>query len=168
MTLPTDIRRKRQKTRGALGFVTTPLDQAQGMKSTTDDKIVVPIDVFLKIVYNRKVLPLLKDRPGEQVILSSDLFTKMAVAPEDSPENRDKVIHTALVLGSCFGVFLTIAAFTLATALGFTIGQRELFAVLTFLLLFALLGYASVKVHIHKMKPRLVESVEQVADTFTK
>ena len=100
--------------------------------------------------------------------LSSNLLTHLASAPEDSHEDTSKVILTALMIGFCFGMFLTAFTLIFSAMLGIDIGMSELLTGLLVLLAVALAVYASLKISSHKMKQQLIEKVEEIAGLFAK
>ncbi len=164
MPLPPELqeRLKRQT-----GDVQVTLKSAQGEKAVIEGKTSIPFGSFVKLVLKRKVQTL-RDFQEEPIILSSPLLTHLASAPEDSHEDRSKVILTALVIGFCFGMFLTAFTLVFSSLLGIEIGVGELLTGLVVLLAVALAIYASMKISSHKMKQQLIEKVEEIAGLFAK
>lgn len=164
MALPPEIKERMKKS----GDVKVPLKDKGGDQAVIEGKTAVPFGTFVKLILKRKVQTLFKEWQQEPVILSSELLTKIASAPEDTHEDRSKIILTALVIGLCFGLFVTGAVIILFGLVGIEIGQREILTALGVLLFLACAVYGSMQVHAGKVKKGLVEKVEQVADVFSK
>lgn len=149
------------------GDVQLSLKTTQGDKAIIEGKTSIPFGSFVKLILKRKVQTL-RDFQDEPIILSSNLLTHLASAPEDSHEDTSKVILTALLIGFCFGMFLTAFTLIFSSLFGIEIGVSELLTGLLVLLAVALAVYASLKISSHKMKQQLIEKVEEIAGLFAK
>jgi len=165
MALPPELQERMK--RGA-GDLQLPLQTPQGGKAIIEGKTAIPFASFVKLVLKRKVQTLFKDFQEEPIILSSSLLTHLASAPDDSHEDKSKVILTAVVIGFCFGMFLTAFALVVFRMMGIEIGASELLTGLGVLLALAIAVFASMKISGHKMKQQLIEKVEEVAGLFAR
>ena len=165
MPLPPEIRERMK--RGS-GDVKVSLKTPQGEQAVIEGRTGVPFGTFVKLILKRKVQTLFKDWQEEPVIISSELLTKIASAPEDTHEDRSKVILTALVIGLCFGLFAASVTLILLYMAGVELGMGELLSGLVVLLLIAFAVYTATRLHTLKAKQQIIEKVEQVADVFSK
>jgi hypothetical protein len=163
--LPPEIQ---ERLRGAAGETQLPLKTPLPEKVVIEGKTGIPFGVFVKLILKRKVQVLFRKWQEEPVILSSELLTSIASAPEDTPEDRSKVTLTALVLGCCLGMFLTATVLVLLASIGIVVGMRELLTGLGVLLFLAIAVYAAMKIQVHRIRQDVVDTVERVADVFSK
>jgi len=164
MPLPPEIRDRLKKT----GDVKVTLKPVQGEQAVIEGKTTVPFHAFVKLILQRKIQGLVKDAQDEPVILSSDLLTKIASAPNESLEDRSKVLLTACVIGFCGGFFAAAFAIVVLGMMGVEIGQKELMVALTVLLVVALAVYGALQVHTRKVREKFVEKIERIADMFSR
>jgi len=164
MPLPPEIQDKINRNRD----VHMPVKTSEGEKVVIEGKTSIPFGSFVKLILRRKVQKLFKDWQSEPVIIESELLTAIASAPEDPMEDKSKVIMSAVVIGFCFGMFLTGLALSLLNMAGITIGQAELLTGLAVLLAMAVAVHIASRIHTRKAKEQIVEKVEQIADLFAK
>jgi len=75
-------------------------------KAIIAGKTSVPFKTFVKLILERKLGNVLKNSSNEPIIISSELLTSLASAPQDSRENQTKFTLVTLGSGVLFGVFL--------------------------------------------------------------
>lgn len=80
-------------------------------KAVIEGKTSVPFKTFVSLILQRKVQVLFKRADNDPVIVSSDLLTALASAPQDKQEDRTKLVIVTFGSGIVAGVFLTVAAF---------------------------------------------------------
>lgn len=82
-----------------------------GGKAVIEGKTSVPFKTFVSLILQRKVQVLFKRSSDDPVIVSSDLLTALASAPQDKQEDRTKLVVVTFGVGILAGVFLTVAVF---------------------------------------------------------
>lgn len=80
-------------------------------KAVIEGKTSVPFKTFVSLILQRKVQVLFKRSDNDPVIVSSDLLTALASAPQDKQEDRTKLVIVTFGCGIVAGVFLTVAIF---------------------------------------------------------
>ena len=78
----------------------------EGSKAIIAGKTSVPFTTFVKLVLERKLGNVLKNSGSEPIIISSELLTELASAPQDSRENQTKFTLVTLGSGVLLGVFI--------------------------------------------------------------
>ncbi len=82
-----------------------------GGKAVIEGKTSVPFKTFVSLILQRKVQVLFKRSDNDPVIVSSELLTALASAPQDKQEDRTKLVVVTFGVGILAGVFLTVAVF---------------------------------------------------------
>lgn len=164
MALPPEIKDRLKRSADAKVAMRT----SDGDEVIVEGKTGIPFNLFVKLLLKRKIQTLFKDWQDEPIVISSELLTKIASAPEDNAEDRSKIVLTALVIGLCFGMFISAVALVGLSMVGIIIGAKELIVALCVLLAVAVAVYGALQIHSHKIKQQLVEKVEEVADVFAK
>ncbi len=82
-----------------------------GGKAVIEGKTSVPFKTFVSLILQRKVQMLFKRSDNDPVIVSSELLTALASAPQDKQEDRTKLVVVTFGVGILAGVFLTVAVF---------------------------------------------------------
>jgi predicted exporter len=82
-----------------------------GTKAVIEGKTSVPFKTFVSLILQRKVQVLFKRSSDDPVIVSSDLLTALASAPQDKQEDRTKLVIVTLGVGIVAGVFVTVLVF---------------------------------------------------------
>ncbi len=80
-----------------------------GGKAVIEGKTSVPFKTFVSLILQRKVQVLFKRSDNDPVIVSSDLLTALASAPQDKQEDRTKLVMVTFGVGIIAGVFLAAA-----------------------------------------------------------
>lgn len=75
-------------------------------KAVIEGKTAVPFQNFVTLVLQKKVLPLCKTWGKDPVVVSSELLTSLASAPQDSTENRNGLVLVSFVGGALVGVLV--------------------------------------------------------------
>jgi len=140
-----------------------------GGKAVIEGRTTVPFRTFVQLVLQRKVLSLFKNRGEEALIVSSDLLTDLASAPQDSMENRDHLVLVTLGVGILAGVFVLATAQIALTALGTGLGIREMLVVAGTILGLGLLAAVLARAQRRKKgTQKLTESMERMASLLSK
>jgi|GEM_PF-391998 hypothetical protein len=164
MPLPPEIKDRLKKSAESK----VSLKTSDGDEVIVEGKTGVPFNLFVKLILKRKIQTLFKDWQDEPVVISSELLTKIASAPEDSTEDRSKIIITAMVIGFCIGMFATAVILVGLSFSGIVVGSRELVAAIGVLGLVALAVFAAMKVQTRKAKQGFVEKIEEIAEVFSR
>ncbi len=82
-----------------------------GGKAVIEGKTSVPFKTFVSLILQRRVQVLFKRSDNDPVIVSSDLLTALASAPQDKQEDRTKLVIVTFGVGIVAGVFLTVSLF---------------------------------------------------------
>ncbi|ALM10358.1 MAG TPA: hypothetical protein DEB30_00460 [Candidatus Peribacter riflensis] len=131
-------------------------------------KTSVPFRTFVGLVLQRKVFQLFKQWDKEPVILSSELLTQLASAPQDSQENRTHLVIVTLGVGTLFGIFLFSLGQAVLTLLGVELGTRELLLVAGSLIGLALLGVILARMQKLARAQRIADVMERTAQFLAK
>ncbi len=81
-------------------------------KAVVEGKTMVPFQALVTLILQRKVQLLFKQWGKEPVIVSSELLTSLASAPQDSQENKAQQLLVAMgvgILGGVGGMALVLA-----------------------------------------------------------
>lgn len=82
-----------------------------GSKAVVEGKTSVPFKTFVSLILQRKVQVLFKRSDNDPIIVSSDLLTALASAPQDKQEDRTKLVVVTFGVGIIAGVFFAVAVF---------------------------------------------------------
>jgi hypothetical protein len=138
-------------------------------KAVIQGKTTVPFQTFVQLVLQRKVLSLFKEWGKEPLIVSSDLLTGLASAPQDSHENRSNLVLVTLGVGIVVGVFVSSVASIFLQSAGITLGVLEHFliagGILALGILTSILGRIRSK---GKRSDKLTEKMEKMADLLAR
>lgn len=137
-------------------------------KAVVEGKTSVPFQTFITLVLQRKVLPLMKQWGKEPVIVSSELLTGLASAPQDSVENRTKLLLVTLGLGTVLGVFILSSGQLALTFLNINLQQREFLMISGGILGLALLTATLARLQRVPRNDRIEETIEKIASMLPK
>jgi len=126
-------------------------------------KTSVPFRTFVGLVLQRKVFQLFKQWDKEPVILSSELLTQLASAPQDSQENRSHIIIVTLGVGTLFGIFVFSLGQVVLSLLGFELGTNELMLVAGSLVALAVLAVVLARMQKLARAQRIADMMERTA-----
>lgn len=145
--------------------VSLKIDQ---QRAVVEGKTSVPFQAFITLVLQRKVLPLMKQWGKEPVIVSSELLTGLASAPQDSVENRTKLLLVTLGLGTVLGVFILSSGQLALTFLNINLQQREFLMISGGILGLALLTATLARLQRVPRNDRIEETIEKIASMLPK
>ncbi|OGJ57431.1 hypothetical protein A3H22_02500 [Candidatus Peribacteria bacterium RIFCSPLOWO2_12_FULL_55_15] len=137
-------------------------------RAIVEGKTSVPFQTFITLVLQRKVLPLMKQWGKEPVIVNSELLTGLASAPQDSVENRTKLLLVTLGLGTVLGVFALSSAQLTLTFLNTGLRQREFLIISGGLLGLAILTVMLGRLQRTQRNDRIEETIEKIASMLPK
>lgn len=149
--------------------VSTPLHEVEvSMKPETgkaviEGKTAVPFHGFTTLILQRKVQQLSKQWGREPVIVSSELLTQLASAPQDSVENKSQLVSVSMGVGVLGGVFASCVTLLALTSANIIPGIREYGIVAGGIIGLAALAWALMKMKRVKRGERLVETMESLS-----
>ena len=138
-------------------------------RAVIEGKTPIPFQTFVTLVLQRKVFNLFKDWGKEPVIIDSELLTQLASAPQDSQENRSRVILVTLVTGILSGIFLfALGQLALLGIFHIPLYRRDLILIAAGLLAFAVLTKFMMNIQRRKKSEKLTETMEKLAGMMGK
>jgi membrane protein implicated in regulation of membrane protease activity len=103
------------------------------------------------------------------VIVSADLLTDLASAPQDDQENREHLVLVTLGVGVIAGVFVMATAQIAMLALGTGLGMKELLIVAFTILAIAVLAVVLAKAQRKReSSQKITETMERMASLLSK
>ena len=165
MPLPAEIQDRLKR-----GNVQLPLKERESDSefAVVQGKTSIPFSTFVQLILKKKVMGLLKEWGEEPIVFSSLLLTKIANAPQDKAEDKNKLVLTALTLGLCSGICFSAVALLLLQALTVTVGTRELVVLLGAFLVIGIAVIGASRLHAGKHINKLSEQIEQIADSLSR
>jgi hypothetical protein len=137
-------------------------------RAVVEGKTAVPFQSFVTLILQRKVLHLIKQWGKEPVIVNSELLTGLASAPQDSAENRTKLLLVALGIGVVLGVFILSSGQLALSLRHISLQQREFLLVSGGILGFAVLTALLGRLQRTKQDDRIEETIEKIASMLPK
>ncbi|MDD5041132.1 MAG: hypothetical protein PHX87_00410 [Candidatus Peribacteraceae bacterium] len=131
-------------------------------------KTSVPFRTFVGLVLQRKVFQLFKQWDKEPVIISSELLTQLASAPQDSQENRTHLIIVTLGVGALFGIFVFALGQVVLSVLGFELGTDGLMLVAGGLVCLSILAVVLARLQKMARAQRIADVMERTASFLSK
>ncbi|MDO8469308.1 MAG: hypothetical protein Q7S29_06165 [Candidatus Peribacter sp.] len=131
-------------------------------------KTSVPFRTFVGLVLQRKVFQLFKQWDKEPVILSSELLTQLASAPQDSQENRAHLIIVTLGVGTLFGIFVFALGQVVLSVLGYELGSSDLMLIAGGLVCLAVLTVVLARLQRLARAQRIADVMERTASFLSK
>lgn len=132
-------------------------------KAVIEGRTAVPFQSFVTLILQRKVQTLFKDYSKTSIVVSSDLLTRLASAPQDSRENRGHLVLVSIGLGAIGGVAVFSAIQLVLLLAAFPLTWKEHAIIVGCIAGVALLG--ALLMYIQKMpkSDKLTDSVENIA-----
>ncbi len=137
-------------------------------KAVITGKTSVPFRTFVGLVLQRKVLQLFKQWGEEPIILSSELLTGLASAPQDSQENRAHLVIVTLGVGTLFGIFSLAVAQAILAVAQIDLGLREFVLIAGSLAGIALLVMLLARFQRVNRAQKVADSMERVAQFLSR
>lgn len=136
--------------------------------AVVEGKTAVAFKAFVQLVLQRKVLSLFKEWGDKPIIVSSELLTSLASAPQDNQENREQLVTVTLVVGVLVGVFLMAVVQIALTPWGIYIKEKELLTVAGTLLGLAVLVVLMGKMRRKSRGQKVTDAMEKIAGLVAK
>lgn len=142
---------------------------SEGGKAVIEDKTSVPFRTFVSLILQRKVQTVFRKCQDEPVIVSSDLLTALASAPDDRQEDRGKLVLVSVGVGVLAGVFLAALLLVVGLLLDVQPTMDDLLIGLGVLLFVAIVVVILLKSEKKRgFKEKLYESMEKVTDLVSR
>jgi hypothetical protein len=138
-------------------------------KAVIEGKTPVPFKAFVKLLLQRKLDGLYKRDADESVIVSSELLTALASAPQEKHEDNRKMMLVTFGVGIVAGVFFTVGVFLVFMLFRIQPEMKDLgivLAVIGGVVLLAILLLRTQKKSVFADK--LYESMEKLTDMISK
>src|SRR3989344_6270400 len=132
-------------------------------RAIIDGKTAVPFQSFVTLVLQRKVQQLGKQWGREPIIVTSELLTQLASAPQDTVENRAHVITVSMGVGVVTGLFCSSVLLMALAAGGIIPGIREYAIVAGSIIGLTVLVAAFIKIRGTKRGEKLVNTIENLS-----
>jgi len=140
----------------------------EGSKAIIANKTNVPFGTFVKLVLERKLGNVLKNSGSEPIILSSDLLTELASAPQDSRENQTKFTLVTLGSGVLLGVFFFSLVQIILPILGITLVSKDYAVVAGVLVGLVVLIVILDRTKRRKKADKITETMERLTSLLSK
>lgn len=143
--------------------------KADSGKAVIEGKTTIPFQAFVTLILQRKVFALFKDWGKEPVIISSELLTSLASAPQDSVENRGRIVMVSLGVGILTGISLFALLLAGLVWLNVGLGVKEFLLIGGGILGAALLIVLVMRLQkMRRGSEKIVEAMEGVASFLSK
>jgi len=137
-------------------------------RAIIEGRTSVPFKTFVALVLQRKVIPLFKNWGDEPVIINSELLTSLASAPQDSQENRAKLVLVTLGVGVLTGVFFFATGMFVLETLDKDLGQKGFLIIAGGLAALAVLVNILGRIQSRGKSEKLAEKMEKLAGMLSK
>lgn len=132
-------------------------------KAVIEGRTAVPFQSFVTLILQRKVQTLFKDHGKNSVVVSADLLTRLASAPQDSHENRGHLVLVSLGLGAVGGVAIFSAVQLVLLLSDFPLTWKEHAIIVGCIAGIALIGAILMRIQKMPKSDKLTDTVESVA-----
>jgi len=137
-------------------------------KAVIAGKTSVPFNTFVKLVLERKLGNVIKNSSDEPIILSSELLTSLASAPQDSRENQTKFTLVTLGSGVLLGVFFFSLMQIVLPMLGVSLVTKDYMVMTGGLVGLVVLVLALDRLKRRKKADKITETMERLTSLLSK
>lgn len=142
--------------------------KTESNKAIIEGKTTVPFQAFVTLILQRKVFSLFKEWGRQPVIVSSELLTSLASAPQDSMENRSRLILVSLGVGLLAGVAIFALVQAGLLTLTITLGREQLLLIGGGIVGVAVLAALLIRLQRMRRSDKIVEAVESLSSFLSK
>jgi hypothetical protein len=132
-------------------------------KAVIEGKTAVPFQSLVTLILQRKVQLLFKEWGKSPVIVSSELLTGLASAPQDSQQNTAHVVYVSLGVGILAGIAAFAILLVLLDLAQIIVSRRDLLIIAGAILGLGILAFALMKAQRRKKSEKVVESMEKLS-----
>lgn len=136
-------------------------------KTVIEGRTPVPFQSLVSLILQRKVGTLFKKWGNDSVIVTSELLTQLASAPQDTHENRMKLITVTLGIGILTGVFAFGIVLLILDYMHIPLTQQNLLWLCGGILAVAFVGWLVTKLQRNKQGEKLVDAMEKITGMFS-
>lgn len=140
----------------------------EGSKAVIAGKTSVPFSTFVKLVLERKLGNVLKSSSEESIIVSSELLTALASAPQDSRENQTKFTLVTLGTGVLLGIFIFSLTLIVLPIVGITLGAQDYGVIVGGLVGLVVLALVLERLKRRKKADKITEAMERLTSLLSK
>jgi uncharacterized membrane protein len=140
----------------------------EGSKAVIAGKTSVPFTTFVKLVLERKLGNVLKNSGSEPIIMSSELLTELASAPQDSRENQTKFTLVTLGSGVLLGVFIFSLAQIVLPIININLVPKDYIVIAGVLVGLVVLVVALDRTKRRKKADKITETMERLTSLLSK
>lgn len=140
----------------------------EGEKVIIEGKTGVPFETFVTLILQRKVFSLLKHWGKMPVVIDSELLTSLASAPQDTHEDRGKLVKVTFGAGILAGIFFTTVGLVILNISGIRLGTKELAIIAGGIVLLGLLVSVIGRAPRKSRGEKLTENMEKLATMLSK
>lgn len=140
------------------------VDLSDGGKAVIEGKTSVPFKTFVGLILQRKVQTLFKKCQEEPVIVSSELLTQLASAPNDSQEDRSKLVLVTFGVGIICGIFLAVVGLLVLLLLKVQPTITHYAIAVGIMLLLGVIVSVLQRMQLGSTKQKLYDSMEKMTD----
>lgn len=140
------------------------VDLSDGAKAVIEGKTSVPFKTFVGLILQRKVQALFKKCQDEPVIVSSELLTQLASAPNDSQEDRSKLVLVTFGVGIICGIFLAVVGLLVLLLLKVQPTVTHYAIAVGIMLVLGVIVSVLQRMQLGSTKQKLYESMEKMTD----
>jgi uncharacterized membrane protein YqjE len=124
----------------------------------------VPFKTFVGLILQRKVQALFKKCQDEPVIVSSELLTQLASAPNDSQEDRSKLVLVTFGVGIICGIFLALVGLMVLLLLNVQPTLTHYAIAVGIMLVLGVIVSVLQRMQLGSTKQKLYDSMEKMTD----
>lgn len=140
----------------------------EGTKAMIAGKTSIPFTTLVKLVLERKLGNVLKNSGNEPIIMSSELLTELASAPQDSRENQTKFTLVTLGTGVLMGVFFFSLVEIAVPLLGITFIAKDYMVIAGVLVGITMLVLSLDRLKRRKKADKITETMERLTSLLSK
>jgi hypothetical protein len=144
------------------------LEMSDGGKAVIEGKTNVPFKTFVGLILQRKVQTLFKKCGDEPVIVDSELLTQLASAPNDTQEDRSKLVLVTFGVGMLCGFFMTVVALFVLLMLKIQPSVVDYGIAVGVMLVLGVVISVMQKVQMSSTKQKLYDSMEKMTDLVSR
>ncbi|HRH92906.1 MAG TPA: hypothetical protein PKV72_00050 [Candidatus Peribacteria bacterium] len=144
------------------------LEMSDGGKAVIEGKTNIPFKTFVGLILQRKVQTLFKKCGDEPVIVDSELLTQLASAPNDSQEDRTKLVLVTFGVGVLCGVFLAAVGLLVLLLLKIQPSVVDYGIAVGVMLVLGIIVSVLQRMQLGSTKQKLYDSMEKMTDLVSR
>ncbi|PIR48975.1 hypothetical protein COU80_01010 [Candidatus Peregrinibacteria bacterium CG10_big_fil_rev_8_21_14_0_10_55_24] len=142
--------------------------RTENTRAVIEGKTAVSFQTLVSLILQRKIIPLFKEWGKDHVIVTSELLTAIASSPQDSQEDRTRLILVTIGVGILVGVFFLAVTQIGLLSLGIVLGQQQLLIIAGILVGLALLATVLTKIQRGNRAQKIADKMEKLTSLLSK